>query len=83
MHKIDILFLEVLSKVQRSFFEGGCVEPNPLLRLWLKLVQINKIQLLIHKAEYCLCLVKVPSPPNQDHCEVTNLTPNWVFVVSL
>lgn len=59
------------SKVLKSIFECGG-EPNTFSRLWLKPVQINKNQLLIHKAESCLHLGKVTLSPKQDHWKVTD-----------
>ena len=55
----------------KSIFECGG-EPNTFSRLWLKPVQINKNQLLIHKAESCLHLGKVTLSPYQDHWKVTD-----------
>lgn len=55
----------------KSIFECGG-EPNTFSRLWLKPVQINKNQSLIHKAESCLHLGKVTLSPNQDHWKVTD-----------
>lgn len=71
IYRICTLFLAAPSKVLKSIFECGG-EPNTFSRLWLKPVQINKNQLLIHKAESCMHLGKVTLSPNQDHWKVTD-----------
>ena len=71
MYRICTLFLAAPSKVLKGIFECG-EEPNTFSRLWLKPVQINKNQLLIHKAESCLHSGKVTLSPNQNHWKVTD-----------